>query len=118
MSSKIPRIKALVLTWDPNRPIARHMILQYEKLWPSHPFVFHIPYQRDPDRDDERTRYIESPTNIKLTVMRLLRDLDDEEWVYWCMDDRYPVRLVLDKVTRMVSHALQSPRMSGLLFCR
>jgi hypothetical protein len=118
MISENQRIKAIVLTWDPNRAIAEHMMLQYEKLWPSHPFVFHIPYQNLGGTETERTKYIRSPENIKLTVLHLIADLDDEEWIYWCMDDRYPVQLPVDKIARMVSHAVQSPKMSGLLFCR
>lgn len=118
IQSENQRIKAIVLSWDRNRAITQHMILQYEKLWPDHPFLFRIPYQNVGGTETERTRYVRTPENIKATVLRLIDDLDDEEWVYWCMDDRYPVRLVTEKIARLISHATQSPKMSGLLFCR
>src|SRR6187397_1047533 len=39
------KIKAIVLTCDRFRAITRHLILKYERLWPDHPFIFHVPYQ-------------------------------------------------------------------------
>jgi hypothetical protein len=116
--SEKQRIKAIVLGWDRSRAMTQHTILQYEKLWPDHPFVFHIPYQNLGGTETERTRYLRTPESIRGTVLGLLADVDDEEWVYWCIDDKYPIRLETEKITRLISLALQSPRMSGLLFCR
>lgn len=94
------------------------MILQYERLWPDHPFIFRIPYQslRDPDAD--RGEYVETPPEIPATVLQLLADVDDEEMVYWCADDKYPIQLVTDKITSLMAYVCQSPNISGLLFCR
>jgi hypothetical protein len=112
------KIKALVLTFDRHRAITQHMMLQYERVWPEHPFVFHIPYQTLGGEETDRTRYIRTPPDIRSTVLHLIDDLDDEEWIYWCMDDRYPFRLATEKISRLISHALTSAKMSGLLFCR
>ncbi len=112
------KVNAIVLTWDRNRAITQHMVLQYEKVWPNHPFVFRIPYQSLGGTATERTTYLRTPENIKATVLHLLADLDDQQWVYWCMDDRYPVRLATEKISRLIRHAIHSPKMSGLLFCR
>ena len=49
--SSADKIKAIVLTWDRSRAITDHMILQYERLWPDHPFVFHIPFQNLPGKE-------------------------------------------------------------------
>jgi hypothetical protein len=116
--NKNQKIKAVVLTWDRNRAMTEHMILQYERVWPDHPFVFHIPYQALGGAETERSIYIKTPPNIKATVLRLIGSFDDEEWIYWCMDDRYPIQLVTDKIARLIWHGLWSPKMSGLLFCR
>jgi hypothetical protein len=112
------KIKAIVLTWDRNRAITEHMILQYEKVWPDHPFVFRIPHQGLSPVATEGISYMKTPPDIKPTVLQLIGDLDDEEWIYWCMDDRYPIRLNVSKIRRLISHGLESPKMSGLLFCR
>src|SRR5262245_44152364 len=39
-------IPAIVLTCDRYRPLTEHMILCYGGVWPSHPFAFHVPFQR------------------------------------------------------------------------
>ena len=118
IQSENQKMNAIVLTWDRNLALTQHMILQYEKLWPKHPFVFRVPYQNAGGSETDRTRYVRTPENIKATVMQLIADLDDEQWIYWCIDDRYPIRLATEKITRLLSHAVQSPKMSGLLFCR
>ncbi len=112
------KIKAIVLTCDRYRAITQHLIVQYERLWPDHPFVFHVPYQKLGGVDSERIKYFTSPSDIKGTVLHLLADIDDEEWIYWCVDDKYPIQLLADKIAGLISHAMRSPEVSGLLFCR
>ena len=68
--------------------------------------------------DTERVKYFTSPSDIKGTVLHLLTDIDDEEWIYWCVDDKYPIQLVTDKIGTLISHAMRSPEVDGLLFCR
>jgi hypothetical protein len=111
-------MKAIVMTCDRYRALTQHMILQYERAWPKHPFVFMVPYQNLPGTDTERTKYLKAPEDIPSSVLQLLADVDDEEWVYWCADDKYPIRLVTDKITKLFSYVSQVPKMSGLLFCR
>jgi hypothetical protein len=112
------KIKAIVLTCDRYRAITEHMIFQYDRLWPDHPFVFHVPYQELGGVDTERVKYLTAPSDIKGTVLHLLTEIDDEEWVYWCVDDKYPIQLVTDKIAGRISHAMRSPEVDGLLFCR
>ena len=112
------KIKAIVLSYDRNRILTEHMMSHYDRIWPTHPFIFHIPYQDTRGVESERATYIQTPKPIKATVMRLIADLPDEEWIYWCMDDRYPLALRTEKIERMIGHALNNARMSGLLFCR
>jgi hypothetical protein len=112
------KIKAIVLTCDRYRATTEHVIFQYERLWPDHPFVFHVPYQELGGVDTERVRYLTSPSDIKGTVLHLLADIDDEEWIYWCVDDKYPIQLVTDKIASLISHAMRSAEVDGLLFCR
>jgi len=112
------KIKAVVLTCDRYRAITEHMIFQYDKLWPDHPFVFHVPYQELRGVDTEQVKYLPAPSDIKETVLHLLTGIDDEEWIYWCVDDKYPIQLVTDEIRSFISHALRSPEVDGLLFCR
>ncbi len=111
-------MKAIVMTFDRYRAVADHMIWQYEKLWPDNPFTFRIPYQTLRGTNSERREYIEAPSEIRPSILQLLADIDDEDWIYWCPDDKYPVRFLLKKMTRILPHVLASPEMGGLLFCR
>ncbi|HEV8618851.1 MAG TPA: hypothetical protein VGQ70_05090, partial [Candidatus Udaeobacter sp.] len=61
------KIKAIVLTCDRYRAITKHLIVQYERLWPDHPFVFHVPYQELGGVEGERIKYFTSPSDIKGT---------------------------------------------------
>lgn len=98
------------------------MIQQYDRLWPDHPFVFRIPYQSLGGDVGARVEYIHSPESspedIPATMLRLLAGVDDDEWIYWCADDKYPITLSLDKVKRLMDYARISPEVSGLMFCR
>jgi hypothetical protein len=111
-------MKAIVLTCDRYRAVTEHMVLQYHKLWPDHPFVFRIPYQQLAADNIDRTQFVKTPADIRATVLELITDLDDEEWIYWCADDKYPIQLVTKKIVDLRSDAMQSPEMDGLLFCR
>jgi hypothetical protein len=112
------KIRAIVLTCDRYRAITEHMIFQYDRLWPDHPFVFHVPYQELRGIDTERVKYLTAPSEIKGTVLHLLAEIDDEEWIYWCVDDKYPIQLTTDKIASLIAHAVRSPKVDGLLFCR
>ncbi len=115
-------MNAIVLTCDRYRVITQHMIHAYDRLWPDHPFIWMIPFQTLRGADSPKTRYIESPEDspddIPRTVLRLLDKLDDEEWIYWCADDKYPTQLVLEKVKELMSYVEVTPDISGLMFCR
>jgi hypothetical protein len=112
-------MKAIVLTFDRHRAITQHLILQYKRIWPDHPFRFRIPYQQLRGSDSEREEYIETPSEITATVLRLIQDIEDEEWIYWCSDDKYPIHFIIDKVKELLHYVLTtSPEISGLLFCR
>src|SRR5258705_10816778 len=111
-------MKAIVLTFDRHRAITQHLMLQSQRLWPNHPFRFRIPYQQRRAKATARAEYIESPPEIPATGLRLIEDIEDEEWVYWCSDDKYAIRLIVEKVKELLNYALTASEISGLLFCR
>ena len=113
-------MKALVLTYDRNRCLTEHMIHKYRQLWPDHPFTFRIPYQQDIGHGEADREYILSPEDIKGTVMTLLSDIDDAEWIYWCIDDKYPIKLNLPRIRSVFKwvEGIRDPSIGSLLFCR
>ena len=95
-------IRSIVLTYDKYHFIANHMLLCYEKLWPDNPFVFIIPFQKLKTAfsiDKSKYKLIQTPPDIKSTVLELLSEINDEEIIYWCMDDRYPITLDINVVS-------------------
>ena len=67
-------------------------------MWPSCPFIFRLPV--NDRRSYESMGYFRTQKNIEIidahheirkTMEVLIKDLSDEEWVYWCIDDRYPI---------------------------
>ena len=115
-------MKAIVLTCDRYRAITEHMMLKYEQVWPDHPFEFRIPYQDLEGKNTARAEFIQSkgstPAEIPDMILDLISDLHDDDWLYWCLDDKYPIQLVIDKIEGLMRFAQSSPDVSGLLFCR
>lgn len=113
-------MKALVLTYDNNRRLTEHMIYKYQQVWPDNPFIFCIPYQENGGHGQTNHRYIKSPADIKGTVLALLSGLDQDEWIYWCIDDKYPIHLDLARVESVYNwvRGIDDPDVSGVMFCR
>lgn len=93
------------------------MIFKYDQLWPDHPFVFRIPYQ-ELGGPTNRCEYVRTPSPIRATALQLIADLNDDEWIYWCVDDKYPIELMLPKIRTFLSSIQDLSEASGLLFCR
>ena len=117
-------MKAIVLSHDNNHVFADHMIQTYLRHWPSNPFQFRIPYQEKSHHFKEKfgdlVELIQTEASIKKTVLGLVSDLPDEEWVYWAVDDKYLIWIDEDFVNSChswVTSGEESP-LSGLLFCR
>ena len=118
-------MKALVLTFDRYKPFAEHMIMCYEQLWPNNPFTFRVPYQSEDVKRYFEEKYggkvemIKSPSGIVDTMFALSDDLDENEWVYWCMDDRYPMTLNVTEVEKCLNfiESESGQNISGLMFC-
>jgi hypothetical protein len=119
LTEKKRKMKAIVLTYDKNRVITEHMILKYAQVWPDHPFIFRIPYQELRGENDNIHEFIESSKDIKQTVFTLLQDLDDEEWVYLCIDDKYPIELATESLKKIYTDIISGNDIhyDALLFC-
>jgi hypothetical protein len=94
-------MKAITLTCDKYIKLVDHMIFTYEKVWPSHPFTFRVPYENYPkflaEKYQDKVELIQLKDgkikSIRDTLLTSIQDLDDQEWIYWCMDDRYLIQL-------------------------
>lgn len=112
-------MQAIVLSCDRYQRLAEHMVAAYARLWPDHPFEFRVAVQQPPPVAPPRVIYRICAAPIKATVLTLIEDLPDEEWVYWCIDDKYPVQLDLPaarSAARWVERGAAG--IDGVLFCR
>jgi hypothetical protein len=98
-------VKGIVLSFDPHLEIANLIVETYNQLWPDCRFQFRIPFtDRDPRAifRAQNVEFISTPPDIRSTVKSLLRDLPEREFVFWCVDDRYPIEIFEPAVLRAV----------------
>jgi hypothetical protein len=100
------------------------MLARYEKLWPDHPFSFRVPYQNNDElmlkHDPMPAALVPSPAGIRDTVLTLLEPFADHEWLYWCIDDKYPISLNI-RFLQSLGHFIfsgASTGIDGICFCR
>jgi hypothetical protein len=93
-------VEAILLTHDPQIGLAELVHKSYARLWPDHPFVFRVPFARATRSRaftylsaQANCTMIASPASIKDSMAVLLDGIDDADWVFWCIDDRFPIRL-------------------------
>lgn len=100
-------MKAIVLTCDKFMPFADHMLRTYQASWPDNPFTFRVPYQEFPESLKQehggKVELIQTPRAIKATVLKLVDDLPEDEWVYWCIDDKYLISFDKDEVEKTLA---------------
>lgn len=118
-------MQALVLTYDTYHPLTHHMIATYEDKWPDHPFTFLVPYNDDYPTEltaeyGETVEPIHTDPSIRDTVLTLLENVPDEEWIYWAIDDKYLVDIARGDVRRLASWIENGPELNldGLSFVR
>lgn len=91
---------AIVLTFDEQVGFAELQYKRYMELWPDCPLIFRIPYNSEdcPSLDFFRSRsnveLVKSGSGLCETMRSLLMGIPDEEWVYWSIDDRYPLEIL------------------------
>lgn len=118
------RVLGLVLSYDQYRPVQLNLLAAYRNVWPEAPFYFHIPYQNaDPQAHARVYGFpvsgIRAPAPIQETMDALLDKFTDEDWVYWCMDDRYPVALDVPAMNEITHWVLgDNPAVDGILCTR
>ena len=119
------KIAAVVLSVDHNRPFAENMILAYQDLWPNHPLHFFLPYQKnqtlDPRIDSASVTLVRTEPEIKQTVLTLLSQFDQEDMVFWSIDDKFPQRIdtgILKSIFDSVGGSTFDVKFDGLLFTR
>ena len=113
-----PQMPAIVLSYDSNHVFAENTIRSYQSLLPEHHFNFFVPYQERRTFALNDVTWVASPSDIKGTVLALLNQFEDNQWVYWCMDDRYPKSLIsreFQQIERLLEEGLAT-EIGAILF--
>ena len=103
---------AIVLTFDRQIQFAQLVIESYRALWPDYPFTFRVPYNEVYPRaliDRPEIELVHTEKDIRATMTNLLSGIEDEAFVFWAIDDRYPYWIrdtnTLEQVVAFVLHA-------------
>lgn len=116
---------APVLTYDKHFPFANHMIHTYQQKWPDNPFIFLVPYN-DMYPNELKEKYgdnielVKSDPSIRATILNLINRFDDEEWIYWAIDDKYLVEINQQVGNELYKWIKTGPELSidGISFVR
>ena len=120
-------IPAVVLTCQRHVPFAEHLVHAYATRWPHHPLVFRLPdgsaARGVAERHPRRVQLVptaegEGRGRFRDTVLDLVGDLHDEDWVFWCIDDKYPIRLDVPRLDAVVGQLDRSTHVDGFAICR
>lgn len=87
-------MKAIVLSFDKQHAFCELTYNMYMNLWSDCPFDFRIPWNAHKPLSlagKSNIELIQCGKSIYSTMKALLTDIHDEDWVYWCIDDRFPV---------------------------
>ena len=119
-------LPAIVLTKDSYRPFTTNMIASYDELWPAHPLEFLVPYQSDtstcPQVRQSRITFVRTRESFQETILCLIAGMDEDAWVYFCIDDKFPTMLhqplISDIFQRVLLGEVQEQDASALGFTR
>lgn len=87
-------MKAIVLSFDKHHAYCELSYRMYMNLWPNCPLSFRIPWNKKKPsffHGKKNVELIHCNSSIFDTMNALLKDIGDNEWVYWCIDDRFPI---------------------------
>lgn len=99
------------------------MVQCYDTLWPGNPFTFFVPYTHDKPSGWDTTSsitFVHAPNAIKACALKLLESCEDNEWVYWCIDDKYPMYLDVAVIQKTMAyiHSAASNEVSSICVSR
>ena len=85
-------MKAIVLTYDDRAPYVDLVLSSYNYFWKNCPLEFVIPYNNQLPYYKDKFKnlfFIKTEKSVKKTMLTLLSNIPDKEFVYWCLDDVY-----------------------------
>jgi len=98
------------------------MLKTYAVHWPENRLLFRVPYQKNQELEayGQRVELVQTNRRISETVAALIEGLPDDEWIYWCIDDKFVIALDADIASYLANWVTEitDPAECGLSFCR
>lgn len=100
------------------------MLNTYQQLWPGNPFQFIVPYQAYPaglkEKYGDKITPVQTPKEIMPTMQRLFETFGDDEWIYWCIDDKYVTWIDAERARKIHDWVItiENPMVRSVTFCR
>ncbi len=98
-------MKAIMLSYDKNHKYCELTYRMYMNLWPECPYHFYIPWNECKPQyfiNQPNVTLVQCSSRIMPTMQALLAEIEDDDWVYWCIDDRFPV--YIDRISMQQLH--------------
>lgn len=86
-------MKFIILTYDQQIGLANLVVKKYSSLIRDSKVEYFIPSNSliSFEEHGDNIVIIQTQSDIISTMKSLLQGIDDDEWVYWAIDDRYPI---------------------------
>lgn len=102
-------MKAIILCCDKYQICAYHTIKTYEKYLEGNNFVYILPYNEKVEEYTKKLRrdikkrmiFVYTKKDFKITMNKLLKTVDNNEFVYWCSSDNYIEEVDKDKFMKI-----------------
>lgn len=114
-------MKAIVLTFDKQAGFAELTYKKYMTLWENCPLEFLIPVNNKEEyqsydffKSCNNVELIESKSDIRSTMKTLLSGINDDDWVYWCIDDRFPTEIIDKDLLNNLFREIESGKLDHL----
>lgn len=100
-------MKAIMLSYDNNHKYCELTYRMYMDLWPTCPYHFYIPWNKYQPKyfiGKSNVTLIQCSSRIMPTMQALLTNVDDDDWIYWCIDDRFPTSIDIVGMQQLYDH--------------
>tara|TARA_R110000824_G_scaffold331078_1_gene517837 strand:+ start:15158 stop:15940 length:783 start_codon:yes stop_codon:yes gene_type:complete len=101
-------MKAIFLTYDKHRLFAKQCLMTHERSGAFSEIQYLFPWNESYPEDlislfgKEKIIPIKTEAPIKKTIETLLQNVEDDEWVYWVMNDNYIDKVVSVEKVKLI----------------
>ena len=103
----------IILSFDDWAPFVDLLLHKYSQLWPDYPIIFRIPYNTTLPyfaNKYKNIQFVKTSKEFIPTIQALLDGIGDNQFIYWAIDDTYPIIITKPSVlTGCVNYLQNAP---------